>query len=157
MYPSLRVTASIASFLLVLLLLWLVMPSADDPEDVVRSYLGHLRMQQIMDNYGLLSGNVKQQLRAEHIHDRHDYFDFRLGEFPSIHKYSFLSSERAGDIATIVAEVRLSQLDLARTGAVVGIDRPSGPAIDTLTFTLIKESDGWMIDMLDIDGVAFLP
>lgn len=155
MFPSMRYVAGIASGGLLFILIWLMMPSSADPEDVVRNYLGHLRHSQIGDNYNLVSADVRAALREQGIRDEYDYFDMRLGEFPVVRKYTFLRSEKQGEKYLISAEVRSASDPYARVA--YGEGYTSRPPIDTLDFTLVEQDGDWRIDQLQIGTYALLP
>ena len=155
MFPSMRYIASIASGGLLFMLIWLMMPSASNPEDVVRNYLGHLRHSQIGDNYHLVSDEVRQQLRERGIRDEYDYFDSRLGEFPIVRKYTFLHSEQQGEKYLIAAEVRSAGDPYAQMA--YGEGYSARPPIDTLNFVLVEQDGDWRVEALTVGTVALLP
>lgn len=156
MFPSMRYVASIASSGLLFLLIWLMMPSASDPEDVVRNYLGHLRHSQIGDNYHLVSAEVRAQLRERGIKDEYDYFDLRIGEFPTVRKYTFLRSQLQDDRYYIDAEVRAA-IDMYAQMASREEGYPAPKQVDTLNFVLVKQDGDWRIDALQVGELALLP
>lgn len=155
MFPSMRYVASIASGGLLFLLIWLMLPSATNPEDVVRNYLGHLRHSQIGDNFHLVSSDVRAHLRERGIDDEYDYFDMRLGEFPVVRKYTFLQSGELGDEYRITAEVRSATDPYARIAYGEGYE--AKPPIDTLTFLLVQQDGDWRVDQLRVGEMALLP
>ncbi len=157
MHSTTRYIASIVSAIILFGLLRLMLPSSSDPEDVVRSYLGHLRSMQFMENYNTLSSDVHAELRERNINDKYDYFDLRLDEFPQLREYKFISFKEEGQVHTIGAEVRFARD--AFPGFVYGDELYDAgqPPIDTLTFILLKQDGDWRIDELYVDEVAWLP
>ncbi len=157
MHSTTRYIASIVSAILLFGILRLMLPSSSDPEDVVRSYVGHWRTLQTTENYELLSSDVHSQLSERNISDKYDYFDLRLGEFPQLREYKFISFREEDEVCTIEAEVRFARD--AFPGFVYGAELADAgpPPIDTLAFILLKQNGDWVIDELHVDEVAWLP
>lgn len=152
-----RLIGSVLGAVLTLLLLKAMLPSSGDPEDVVRVYLGHLRGGMLAENYNLISSDSKQLLEQERIYDEYGYFDSRLMYLPRISKYQFIDRTEGELFSTITAEVRLYQERHGPLGILNQMRDYLGPAIDTLSFELVNEEDGWRIARLVLGDQPMLP
>ena len=137
-----------------MLLFWRAMlPSAGDPEDVVRSYLGHMRILKVEDNYDLLSATVKAELKQQGIGHRDDYFEERVGRGAGMSRYELMESSEEGELARIRAEVAFT------SSAALAVD-PNEEASrleQTYDFLLLENDGHWYIDQLTINGRPSLP